>query len=161
MLTGHSRGLENTFGWYSPRRFLHLFGQLTWQDFRNTSASGTYAHVQGDRIPHRPYLWGTWLARLRFSGLPGASDTVEPFYYGRYVHEYFRGWESLGYRDSKQVVDTQVLHTLGVTWTVHNAVSRVSSTLEVDNLTDAVLFDNYNVQRPRRGVYVKLTGELL
>jgi outer membrane cobalamin receptor len=156
-----SQGLENIAGWSSPRRLVHLAGQLTWQDLRNTSSRGTFAAMHGVRIPNRPYLWGAWEARLRFTGLPGATDAVEPFYYGRYVHEYFRGWESFGQRDTKQVIPEQVLHSAGVTWIVHNDFSRVSSTIEVDNLTDAMLFDAYGVQRPRRGVYLKLTGELL
>ncbi|HMJ13648.1 MAG TPA: ligand-gated channel protein, partial [Polyangiaceae bacterium] len=155
------RGLENVASWFSPRRYVFLHGQLTWEDFRNISRRGNFSNTTGDRMPHRPYLFGSWIARLRFAGLPGPSDTVEPYYYGRYVHEFFRGWESLGLLDSKAVVPSQVQHTVGVTWTVHNQFARVSSTLEVDNLTDAVLMDNYNVQRPRRGVYVKLTAETL
>ena len=35
-----------------------------------------------------------------------------------------------------------------------------SATLEVDNLTDAKVFDNFGVQRPGRAFYLKITGEM-
>lgn len=44
----------------------------------------------------------------------------------------------------------------------HREVLQVSlyGTLEVQNVTDADLFDTFGVQRPGRGYYFKLIGEL-
>ena len=153
-------GLENAVNWVSPGRYLTLDGTLTWQDVRNASTEGTFKDFEGDRIPNRPYLFGAWAARLRFANLPGPDDTVEPYYYGRYVHEFYRGWESQGLRAFKQVVDSQLTHDIGVSWTVNREVARLTSTFEIDNLTDAKVFDNYGVQRPGRAFYLKLTGEI-
>lgn len=156
----HARGmgLENAASWTSPGRYLSLDGTLTWQDVRNASSNGTFGDFEGDRIPNRPWLFASWAARLRFANLPGPDDTVEPYYYGRYVHEFYRGWESQGLRAFKQVVDSQVTHNVGVSWTVNSEVARVTSTLEVANVTDAKVFDNFGVQRPGRAVYLKLSG---
>ncbi len=153
-------GLENAVNWIAPGHFLSLDGSLTWQDVRNASTEGTFKDFEGDRIPNRPYLFGAWAARLRFEHLPGPDDTVEPFYYGRYVHEFYRGWESQGLRAFKQVVDSQLTHDLGVSWSVKRDIARVTSTFEIDNLTEAKVFDNYGVQRPGRALYLKITGEI-
>jgi TonB family protein len=153
-------GLENALAWVSPGRWVSLDGTLTWQDVRNVSDEGTFGDFAGDRIPNRPYLFGSWGVRLRFPNLPGQNDTLEPFYIGRYVHEFFRGWESQGLREFKQVVDAQVTHNLGVTWTMSRDFARVSSTFEVSNVTDAKVFDNFGVQRPGRAFFLKLTGEI-
>lgn len=153
-------GLENAINWLSPGRYLMLDGTLTWQDVRNVSTEGTFKDFEGDRIPNRPYLFGAWAARLRFANLPGPDDTVEPFYHGRYVREFYRGWESQGLRAFKQVVDSQLTHDIGVSWTVNRDLARLTSTFEIDNLTDAKAFDNYGVQRPGRAFYLKLTGEI-
>jgi len=84
---------------------------------------------------------------------------VEPFYAGRYVHRFYRGWESQGLLTYKQDVDPQVMHDVGVSWVVNRAEARVTSTFEIDNVTDARLYDNFGVQRPGRAFYVKMTGE--
>lgn len=153
-------GVENAFNWEAPGRYLTLDGMLTWQDVRNTSDEGTFGDFQGDRIPNRPYLFASWGARLRFASMPGARDVLEPFYIGRYTHGFFRGWESQGLRQFKQTVDAQVTHSAGISWTLVRAYGRLTTTFEVDNLTDAKLFDNFGVQRPGRAFYLKLSGEL-
>ncbi len=153
-------GLEHAVSWTSPERYFGLEGTLTWQSVRNASSSGTFGAFEGDRIPNRPYLFGSWGARLRFPDLPGPSDTIEPYYSGRYVHGFFRGWESQGLRQFKQSVDAQVTHAAGVSYNVDLYPYRGSATFEVDNLSDAKVFDNFGVQRPGRAFYFKVTGEL-
>lgn len=150
-------GLENAIAYATPGRVVTVDGTLTWQDVRNTSSEGTFGDTDGDRIPNRPWLFASWGARLRIPGLP---DPVEPFYVGRYVHGFFRGWESKGLREFKQTVDAQVSHNLGVSWTVVRDAARVTSTFEVDNVTDERLYDNFGVQRPGRSFFVKLVGEI-
>jgi vitamin B12 transporter len=153
-------GLENAVSWVSPRRYVNLDGMLTWQDVRNASAEGTFGEFDGDRIPNRPYLFGSWGARLHFEQVLDERDAIEPYYHGRYVHEFFRGWESVGRLDSKQIVESQVTHAAGASWRVTRDFTSVTSTFEVDNLTNAKAFDNYGVQRPGRAFYLKMTGEL-
>ena len=153
-------GVENAVSWTSPGRWLSLDGTFTWQDVRNASTEGAFDAFKGDRIPNRPYLFGSWGARVRVPKLPGNQDTLEPFYNGRYVHSFFRGWESQGVREFKQTVDAQVTHSVGVSWSMQRDEVALTTTLEIDNLTDAKVYDNFGVQRPGRAFYLKLTGEL-
>lgn len=153
-------GIENAFNWESPGRYVSLDGMLTWQDVRNVSSEGTFGDFDGDRIPNLPYLFGSWGARVRVTGMPSARDSLEPFYIGRYVHGFFRGWESQGLREFKQTVDAQVTHNVGVTWTLSREVARATATFEIDNVTGAKVFDNFGVQRPGRAFYLKLTGDM-
>lgn len=153
-------GIENAASWTSPERYFGLDATLTWQSVRNASSIGTFGDSKGDRIPNRPYLFASWGARLRFPDFLGPTHTLEPYYSGRYVHSFFRGWESLGLRESKASVDAQVTHAAGVTWNFDFYPYRGSATLEVNNLTDARVFDNFGVQRPGRAFYFKMTAEL-
>lgn len=153
-------GVEGSFTWVAPAtRVLALGGTFTWNDERNASKEGTFRDFEGDRIPRRPWLFGSWHARLHFNGVPGADDAIEPYYFGRYVHDYFRAWESEGLREYKQVVPTQVTHALGVSWFVRRTHVSWGSTFEVDNVTDAKVFDHFGLQRPGRAFYVKMAGE--
>lgn len=151
-------GLENALSWSAPSGIVSLDGTFTWQDFRNTSSTGAYASTDGDRVPNRPYMFGSWAARLRFDDVVVDTDSIEPFYVGRYVHGFFVSWESLGLRESKLSVPDQVTHDIGVSWTFENEVARTTATLEVQNVTDARVYDNFGVQRPGRAFYAKLTA---
>jgi len=154
-------GLEGGLTWTSPLKLLSLDGSGTYTDQRNTSQEGTFADFEGDRIPNRPWLQASWAARLRFESLLVQKDTLEPFYQGRYTHEFYRGWESQGIPQYKQKVDSQTAHDAGITYTLRRSKFRLASTLEVQNLTDAKLYDDFGVQRPGRSFHFKMTGDLL
>ncbi len=98
---------------------------------------------------------------MRFETLLVDKDTLEPFYQGRYTHEFYRGWESQGLPQFKQKVASQVAHDAGITYTLRLPHSRLASTLEVQNFTDAQLFDDFGVQRPGRSFHFKITGDLM
>lgn len=155
-----SKGFENLFDWTAPERRVNVYGGLTYIDQRNASAQGTFGSFEGDRIPNRPYLTASWGARLRFTGFPGKDDALEPYYNGRYVHPFYRGWESQGLKEFKQVVDAQVLHSGGVTWSLSEGFGRVTTTAEVDNFTSAKAFDNFGVEKPGRAYYFKVAAEI-
>jgi hypothetical protein len=76
------------------------------------------------------------------------------------VHQFYRGWESQGIRELKQVVDAQWLHSAGITWAYNPGYGRFTTSLEVDNFTNARVFDNFGVARPGRGAFLKVTAEL-
>jgi TonB family protein len=155
-----SRGLEGALEWSSPGRYVSLNGTATWQDHRNTATQGNYAKYEGDRLPNRPYLFGSWGANLHFGRFLDARDSIDAFYNGRYVHWFYRGWESVGRRFYKITVDSQVTQSAGVTWSAARDFGRYALTLEIDNVTDAKVFDNYGVQRPGRAFYLKATGDI-
>jgi hypothetical protein len=75
------------------------------------------------------------------------------------VQGFFRGWESVGRRDSKERIDAQLVHSVGVTYGLRNKTPIVT-TFEVSNLLDAKVFDNFGVQRPGRAFYVRLSAEM-
>jgi vitamin B12 transporter len=153
-------GIENSAKWTSPGRYATLDAQLTYVDQRNISDKGTFGDFNGDRIPNRPWLFASWGGFLRFDSVFLKRDRIEPFYQGRYVHEFYRGWESVGLREYKETVPSQVSHGVGVTYAVHVGRGTLYGTFDVQNVTDADLFDYFGVQRPGRGYYFKLVGEL-
>jgi hypothetical protein len=145
--------------WLSPGDWLSLDANATWQDARNVSSDGPFRDYDGERIPNRPWLFANWSARLQWRGVLTKNDVIAPFYLGGYVHEFFRTWESIGSRRFKAVVPDQVQHSAGISWLIQSATrTRTSVTFEVDNLTDARLYDFVGVQRPGRSFSTKMTG---
>jgi vitamin B12 transporter len=139
----------------SPRRATTRTSASPWT-LANTAGSGDF---DGDRIPNRPYVFANGSARLRFRDLVALRDEVALTRMSRYVHEYFRDWESIGDREFKQTIDLQLVHTVGLGYEVKNDDATVSSTVEVQNVTDEAVVDFFGVQRPGWAFYIKTTAE--
>lgn len=152
-------GLEGSASWVAPGGWASLDASATVEDVRNASSEGTFGAFEGDRIPNRPWLYGALGGSLRRRGALRAGDELALFASSRYVHAFYRGWESLGRRDTKEIVPAQLVHGAGVTYATRGAWP-ITTTVELQNLTDARAHDSYGVQRPGRALYVKLAAEL-
>ncbi|MEY2937395.1 MAG: hypothetical protein RL033_8144 [Pseudomonadota bacterium] len=158
--SARSTGIEAALGWSSRGELLSLDANLTYQAFRNTSSEGTFRDFEGDRIPNRPYLFANATARLQLEDVLTPRDELSLTWNGRYVDGFFRGWESVGLRQFKQTVPSQLIHSLGLGYLVSAGGLKVTSSFEVQNLTNEPAFDFFGVQRPGRAFYTKSTLEL-
>jgi len=160
VLGARALGVEAAAGWTAPGEHVALDGNATYLDLRSTARAGTFADFAGDRIPNRPYLFATGSARLQRRGVLAPGDELSLAWTTRYVHEFFRGWESIGLRDFKQVVPAQLVHSLALGHLARRGRASFGTTLEIQNLTDAPVFDFFGIQRPGRAFFVKTTAEL-
>ncbi|MEM6926918.1 MAG: ligand-gated channel protein, partial [Myxococcota bacterium] len=150
-------GVEGSGSWTSPGDHVRLTANATWLEFRNTSDEGTFGDFAGDRIPNRPWLFANASAQIGASGVVSREDRLTLDWYTRYVHPFFRGWESVGLVQFKQEIPAQLSHAVAVTYAVQTPKRQVSVSAEVQNLTDETLFDFFGVQRPGRSVFGKVT----
>ncbi|MEM8928824.1 MAG: carboxypeptidase-like regulatory domain-containing protein [Bacteroidota bacterium] len=141
-------------------RGLSLSGNATYQDYRNTSDTGPFVQFRDDRIPNVPYLFANASTEYRFQNILKNEDSLSPYWNLRYVNSFFVGWESAGLQQFKAEVPNQTVHTAGLTYRMETKRLQNSLTLEVQNLTDAKVFDFFGVQRPGRAVFLKLTTQL-
>lgn len=154
-----SFGVEGALGWTSPGEYFVLDGNVTYLDFRNTSSEGTFGDFEGDRIPNRPYFFANGSARVQVRGVARKEDELSLSWNTRFVHQFFRGWESVGLREFKQFVPDQLLHALALTYFLRSDPVALSFTVEGQNITDEQAFDFFGVQRPGRAVFFKTTAE--
>jgi vitamin B12 transporter len=156
---GRSLGAEAAVGWSSPTGLFVWDINATYLDYRNSSRLGTFGRFAGDRIPNRPWLFANYSARVELRDVASPRDELAFGWTTRYVHQYYRGWESVGLRDSKQVIPWQFVHGVAVGYLTRSPSVTFGSTLELQNLTDQPTFDYFGVQRPGRAFYVKTTAE--
>lgn len=152
-------GVEGALSWTSVKRYASLHANPTFIDQRNASKMGAFAKYEGDRIPNRPYLLASWGAQLRWPKPFVHQGALEPFYEGRYVHSFYRFWQSAGDPNYKKQVAAQIAHNLGITYSFVSDALRVFATFEVQNVSDAKLYDFYGAQRPGRAYYGKLSSD--
>lgn len=153
-----SAGVEGSAGWTSPGGYLELDGNATWMDFRNVAGAGPFAAFRGDRIPNHPWLFANLAARLRFYGITGGDDELSLGWNLQYVGSFYRGWESAGRLEDKQVIGAQVLQSAVIGYLLRSDWTLTSS-VELANLTDAKAFDFFGAQKPGRALYMKGTIE--
>ncbi|WP_437729169.1 TonB-dependent siderophore myxochelin receptor MxcH [Sorangium sp. So ce861] len=154
VVTARALGVEGAFGWTSPGGHVALDGSVTWQDLRNLSREGAYRSFRGDRLPNRPWLFASGSARLQVTGVAARDDELSLGLTTRYVHEFFRLWESDGFPEFEPVIPAQLTHALAISY-VARAAATVTSTIEVQNLTDARAYDFFGVERPGRAFFFK------
>lgn len=161
LFRARSLGGMATASWSAPRELFYLGGNVTYQAFRNASEQGPAADTKGDRLPNRPYLFANGTAKGQLRGVFSDDDTLSLTYNVRYTHEFFRAWESKGRRDTKDVIPSQLVHSLLLTQVLQRGRDRTfSMSLELQNLTDARVYDFFGVQRPGRAVFAKVIAEL-
>ncbi|MEH0153507.1 TonB-dependent receptor [Limibacter armeniacum] len=147
-------GIDLEAKYYYNNQF-SLGGNMSYQNIRNMeefSPSGQKLIYYKDRMPNLPYLFGNAFTSYEFTGKQGNSLTVS--YFLNYVHEFFRQWESEGGSRDKKVIPEQLSHDLALTYILKNG--RYNISLEVQNLTDELLYDNYSLQKPGRSFSAKL-----
>ena len=150
-----SRGVEVNASWSSYDGNLSITANSTYFDFINMSESGPFGAFKGDRIPNRPFLFSNSAFRYRLESIFSGRDDMIIFGGTRYVHKFFRSWESAGRRDTKQVIPSQFTQNIGVTYNRFFKHRKLTFTGEIQNLSNAQVFDFFGVQRPGRAFYIK------
>lgn len=149
-------GVDGALRWTSPRRYVTLGANATWQDQRNASESGPFAPFVGQRVPNRPWLFANGSAELRLPGVAAPNAELVLSWVTHFVHEFLPGWEDTTALDDANRIPDQLTHALGLVYTVRNPWS-ISCAMDVTNLTNARAFDVLGVQKPGRAAYFKLT----
>ncbi|MEM8568907.1 MAG: hypothetical protein AAGF85_20785, partial [Bacteroidota bacterium] len=152
-----SQGFELSGSWKEVIKGLSLSANATYQEYLNTSETGPFQSFEGDRIPNTPYFFANGAAAYELTKLIKKQHKLSVFWNVRFVNAFFIGWESAGLQQFKLEVPNQTTHTAGLTHRMNIKKIQNALTLEVQNLTNAKVFDLFGVQRPGRAFYIKST----
>ena len=154
---------------YSHKNRFSVGGTLTYQFLRSTqkyerdplnptgppltSVSPAYQA----QMPNIPYLFGNADAALTLPNLGGKGNSLTITYNLLYVHRFWLVWQIFGGRDTgseKYNIPLQISHDLSAVYSLKNG--RYNVGVECRNFTDALLYDNFSLQKPGRGLYFNL-----
>ncbi|MDR2496225.1 MAG: TonB-dependent receptor [Tannerellaceae bacterium] len=154
--TNHGRvrnyGIDLEARYFYGRRF-SVGGNFTYQDIRNMERYGIGGReliYYKDRMPNVPYLFGNVDANYNLHDCFGKGNALSFGYNMRYVHSFFRDWESEG---GDIIIPRQLSHDLDVLYSLRDG--RYNIGLEVRNVADEMLYDNYSLQKPGRSFLIK------
>lgn len=141
---------------YSYSNWLSVGTTLTYQYLQNlqkvepgyTGVSPLYK----DQMPNIPYLFGNSDVSVSLHHVGGRDNNLNLGYNLLYVHAFYLYWPSLG--SDKLNIPKQISHDVNMVYSVKNG--RYNVGLEVRNLTNAYLYDNFSLQKPGRAFYLNL-----
>jgi outer membrane receptor protein involved in Fe transport len=139
---------------YFYKNIFSAGGNITVQNIRNMERYDVYGReliYYKDRMPNVPYLFGNIDANYNIRNVIGKKNLLSVGYNMRYVHSFFRDWQSEG---ADIIIPEQLSHDLNLTGTFDNGRYNVS--FEVRNVADEILYDNYSLQKPGRSFMIKI-----
>jgi outer membrane receptor protein involved in Fe transport len=155
---------------YSVCRWLNVNGNMTFQDFRLFGQSDpTY---EGARLRNTPFFFANAGVNTDFGNIFKQDDRLSAYWHYHFVREYYlnyiprshepEGWLGLWGKPkvnvASQIIPDQQMHTAGCTWQSPDGILALS--LEVKNIFDAEIFDNYRIQNAGRSFHVKINLHL-
>lgn len=151
----HIKGLEGEVR-YSWKRNLQCMANVSWQDARDQrqyKEDGKLSATYLNRVPNRPWLFGTAEVNYTFHDVcrKNSSLRLETSY--QWVHWYYLTWEAYGSKESKAQIPAQHVVNAGVTYSLENGKYNVS--VNCNNLFDRLVYDHYKLQKPGRSFFLK------
>lgn len=147
---------------YSYKKWLSVGTSLTYQYLENrqdsvfnTEGNKVASPVYLDQMPNIPYFFTNSDVSVSFANVGGNGNKLNIGYNMLYVHAFWLYWPSRGGRaagDEKKEVPEQLSHDINMVYSLKNG--RYNVGVEVRNITDALLYDNFSLQKPGRGFYV-------
>ncbi len=143
---------------YEYNRLLTLTVNASYQNAINTTKNSqgsteteaTYLN----KVPNQPWVFGNLDLGLGKNDLFGKNTRIQFNWSTQYTHWFFLTWEGYGNPKRKNKIPTQWIHNASVSYSLANGKYNVS--LECRNLTDALAYDNFLLQKPGRSFSIKL-----
>ncbi len=148
---------------YSYKNWLSAGATVTYQMLRNLQKydprpdGGFFTEesiVYLDQMPNIPYFFGNADVSASFKNVFEKGNNLTVGYNMLYVKNFWLYWPSLGTSSStsKNGIPTQIAHDMNFVYSMRNG--RYNLSLEVKNITDKPIFDNFSLQKPGRGFYL-------
>ncbi|MEM7110299.1 MAG: TonB-dependent receptor [Bacteroidota bacterium] len=110
-----------------------------------------------DRLRNTPYLTANAGMKLMLENTIQDDDRLFSYFQSGYVHSYYLRWPSLA-EDGKAEIPTQLVFDFGLGYTFPN--ENISAAIDVTNILNRQVYDNYLLQRPGRAFQAKLRYQL-
>lgn len=136
-----------------------LGGTITYMDIRDktrfsnsneTQENGNYNY----RMPNLPYFFWHADAAYYVHDLFGKGNTLNLSYTLNFIDKIYRNQIAYGYLESKDFIPKQMYSDFIATYILKNGKYNIS--FEANNIENALLYDNFSLQKPGRRFAVKL-----
>lgn len=151
----HIKGAEAEvrYDWQSRLQFSANVSYQDARDQQRLKADGKPSATYENRVPNRPWLFGSAETAYTFSNVALPQSRLRLSCTYQWVHWYFLTWEAYGSRENKARIPTQHICNADVTYSWKGG--RYNIALECSNFLDRTAYDNYKLQKPGRAFMAK------
>ncbi len=157
ILRANIKGIETAVR-VRPYAWLNLDANFTFQDLRNKSYVEGYGinneRYKNARLPNIPYIFANAGITIVKDSVLRKKANIQFYWNCNYVHNYYLYWAIDGDPSLKNIIPQQFINHIGFS-TLHYK-SRISLAVDINNLFDKLLYDNFKVQLPGRTYSIKL-----
>jgi outer membrane receptor protein involved in Fe transport len=157
LLKARFTGLEAEY-WLKPLPGWRLDLNATYQNIINRSPAGNSGDADsrhdGLRLPNIPYLFANGQLFWNYEHAFQPADRFSAWLQASYTHWYYLYWANDGDASTKAIIPTQFVEAAGISYAFRH--DRYALSMEVQNLTNRKVYDNYSVQLPGRALHLKL-----
>lgn len=158
------QGLDADLGVYITP-WLQATGNFTYQNLRLKNTG--YNTTEGARLKNTPYFFANAGLNGNWKGVFKKRDRLSAYWLFSYVREYYLSYipksvEPGGFLglfgradiDARNIIPDQQIHTLGLNY--QPAAGRFSIGLELKDVFDTRIFDQFRIQNPGRNLSLKI-----
>lgn len=120
------------------------------RDREKLNTIGAESVTYNNRVPNQPYAFCNADVAYTFNNVLGRRNRLTIGYDISATHRFYRTWQGYG---ARLYIPSQVSHNANLTYTLCDG--RYNIAVEANNFTDALLYDNYSLQKPGRNFSVK------
>ncbi|PCH71237.1 MAG: energy transducer TonB [Bacteroidales bacterium] len=147
-----TQGIDFEAG-YDFRQTFHLNGNFTFLEILNMEQYDVYGRESiryKDQMPNEPYLFGGLDASYNFFDLLKKEDRLTLGYSLSFIHDFYRSWKSEG---GKIIIPGNNTHDFTLNYSMKRGTYNIG--FEARNVFDALVYDNFSLQKPGRNFSVK------
>jgi outer membrane cobalamin receptor len=150
----------------SVLQWLKANGNFTYQDFRLFDTNNST--VEGARLRNTPYFFANLGLSSYSRNIFTRNDKLQGYWYYTFVRQYYLDYipkdrEPDGFLglwgdaklDAPNIIPDQNIHTAGITYFPFN--EKLSCGLQVKNIFNDALYDNFKIQNAGRSFHFKVT----
>lgn len=112
--------------------------------------NGNAHNFFGQQVPNEPYFTVNANCQYRFNDVFQKKSILNAYYTMGYVGEYYIVWGQPAW----SLTPNQFIHDLGASYRFPS--KKLVASIDVKNIFNAEVYDNFQIQKPGRGIYFKL-----
>jgi outer membrane receptor protein involved in Fe transport len=145
---------------YDLNYWLKVNANMTYMDIRNNQRmdNGVANILYGDRLRNTPYLLGNAGVSAHIPNVILKHAKLFTYIHANYLHEFYLFWPSLGDKNTKSMIPSQLVFDFGIGYTFPK--QNMSVAFDLSNFTNTQVYDNYLLQKPGRAAFIKIKYQI-
>lgn len=131
------------------------FSQMNSRDNMKTAMGSTMSNIAyRERMPNLPYMFADSDINFYWHGLGRKGNVLAITYDNQYTHSFCYYSANIGSKNNDYMIPDQFSHNITLSYGINNG--RYNLSFECRNITNAMLYDNFSLQKAGRAFYGKI-----